>query len=164
MCMCLHVCVYISCAQCPNRSEQSIRFPGIGVRIVNSTTWVIGTKIKSSVKTESGGWCDGSVVKNTDCSSRGPEFNSQQPHGGSQPSVMGSDALFWCVWRQLQCTHIHKINESLKKQNQTRKCSGHPALGRKISVSSLQNESTKWVPGQPRLHRENLSQKIKSKA
>jgi hypothetical protein len=22
-----------------------------------------------------------------------PEFNSQQPHGGSQPSVMGSDAL-----------------------------------------------------------------------
>jgi len=22
------------------------------------------------------------------CSSRGPEFNSQQPHGGSQPSVM----------------------------------------------------------------------------
>ena len=29
---------------------------------------------------------DGSVVKSTDCSSRGPEFNSQQPHGGSQPS------------------------------------------------------------------------------
>ena len=25
---------------------------------------------------------------------RGPEFNSQQPHGGSQPSVMGSDVLF----------------------------------------------------------------------
>ncbi|EDL86985.1 rCG50750 [Rattus norvegicus] len=23
-----------------------------------------------------------------------PEFNSQQPHGGSQPFVMGSDALF----------------------------------------------------------------------
>ena len=23
------------------------------------------------------------------------KFNSQQPHGGSQPSVMGSDALFW---------------------------------------------------------------------
>jgi hypothetical protein len=31
-------------------------------------------------------------------SSRGPEFNSQQPLGGSQPSVMGSDALFWCVF------------------------------------------------------------------
>jgi hypothetical protein len=40
---------------------------------------------------------NGSAVKSTDCSSRGPEFNSQQPHGGSQPSVMASDALFWCV-------------------------------------------------------------------
>ena len=44
-----------------------------------------------------GGWRDGSEVKGTVCSSRGPEFNSQQPHGGSQPSVMGTDALFWCV-------------------------------------------------------------------
>jgi hypothetical protein len=44
-----------------------------------------------------GGWRDGSVVKSTDCSSRGPEFNSQQPRGGSQPSVMGSGALSWCV-------------------------------------------------------------------
>jgi hypothetical protein len=41
------------------------------------------------------GWRDGSVMKSTGCSSRGPEFNSQQPHGGSQPSVMGSDALFY---------------------------------------------------------------------
>ncbi|EDL40599.1 mCG21386, isoform CRA_a [Mus musculus] len=32
---------------------------------------------------------DDSTVKSTDCSSRGPEFNSQQPHGGSQLSVMG---------------------------------------------------------------------------
>ena len=44
-----------------------------------------------------GGWRDDSAVKNTDCSSRGPEFNSQQTHGGSQPSVMASDALFRCV-------------------------------------------------------------------
>jgi hypothetical protein len=28
-------------------------------------------------------------------SSEGPEFKSQQPQGGSQPSVMTSDALFW---------------------------------------------------------------------
>jgi hypothetical protein len=35
-----------------------------------------------------------------DCSSRGPEFYFQQPHGGLQPSVMGSDALFWFVLRQ----------------------------------------------------------------
>jgi hypothetical protein len=38
------------------------------------------------------GWRGGSAVKRDDCSSRGPEFNSQQPHGGSQPSAMGSDA------------------------------------------------------------------------
>jgi hypothetical protein len=38
---------------------------------------------------------DGSEVKSTDFSSRGPEFNSQQPHGGLQPSVMGSDTIFW---------------------------------------------------------------------
>ena len=56
-----------------------------------------------------GGWRDGSVVKSIDCSSRGLEFNSQQPHGGSQSSVVGYYALFWCVWRQLQCTHINKI-------------------------------------------------------
>jgi hypothetical protein len=44
-----------------------------------------------------GGWRDGSAVKSTDCSSEGPEFKSQQPHGGSRPSIMRSDALFWCV-------------------------------------------------------------------
>jgi hypothetical protein len=43
------------------------------------------------------GWRDVLVVKSTDCSSRGPEFKSQQPHGDSQPSVMRSDALFWDV-------------------------------------------------------------------
>jgi hypothetical protein len=43
------------------------------------------------------GWRDDSVVKSTDYSFEGPEFKSQQPHGGSQPSVMRSDALFWGV-------------------------------------------------------------------
>jgi hypothetical protein len=36
-------------------------------------------------------------VRAPDCSSEGPEFKSQQPHGGSQPSVRKSDSLFWCV-------------------------------------------------------------------
>jgi hypothetical protein len=36
-------------------------------------------------------------VRAPDCSSEGPEFKSQQPHGGSQPPVMRSDALFWSV-------------------------------------------------------------------
>ena len=61
------------------------------------------------------GWRDGSVAKSTDCSSRGLGFNSHQPHGGSQPSVMGSNALFWCVWRHWQCSHIYKINLEKKK-------------------------------------------------
>jgi hypothetical protein len=59
---------------------------------------------------EEGGWRDGSMVKSTDCSFRSPEFNSQKPHGGSQPSVMrsdtlmGSDALFLCVLRESEET------------------------------------------------------------
>ena len=48
-------------------------------------------------KKRKGDWRDGSVAQSTDCFSKGSEFNSQQPHGGSQPSVMGSDALFRCV-------------------------------------------------------------------
>jgi hypothetical protein len=36
-------------------------------------------------------------VRVPDCSSEGPEFKSQQPHGGSQPSVARSDSLFWSV-------------------------------------------------------------------
>jgi len=43
-----------------------------------------------NVKTYGWGWRDGSAVKSSNCSARGPEFNSQQPHGGSQPSVMRS--------------------------------------------------------------------------
>jgi hypothetical protein len=52
------------------------------------------------------------VIKSTNCSSEGPEFNSQQPHGGSQPSVVGSGALFWCV-----TVYSHIINKSQKKKN-----------------------------------------------
>ena len=36
-------------------------------------------------------------VRAPDCSSESPEFKSQQPHGGSQPSVTRSDSLFWSV-------------------------------------------------------------------
>jgi hypothetical protein len=38
-------------------------------------------------------WQDVSAVKSIGCSSRGPEFNSQQPHGGSQTSVMVINTL-----------------------------------------------------------------------
>ena len=33
------------------------------------------------------GWRDGSVVKSTGCSCRGPGFASQHPHGGSELPV-----------------------------------------------------------------------------
>jgi hypothetical protein len=36
-------------------------------------------------------------VRAPDCSSKGLEFKSQQPHGGSQPSITRSDSLFWSV-------------------------------------------------------------------
>jgi hypothetical protein len=65
-------------------------------RYIIIPTLNIQNKVKI-LKAAREGWRDGSVVKSTDCSSRGPEFNSQQPHGGSQPPGMGSVVLFWCV-------------------------------------------------------------------
>jgi hypothetical protein len=47
------------------------------------------------------------MVKGTDCSSRGPEFNSKQPHGGSQPSVMGSNVSSG-VSEDSYCVFTHK--------------------------------------------------------
>jgi hypothetical protein len=61
------------------------------------TLQTVKRKRKKEEKEVIRGWRDGSVVKSTDCSSEGPEFKSQQPHGGSQPSVMRSDAVFWSV-------------------------------------------------------------------
>ena len=55
-------------------------------------------------------WRDGSVIKSTTCFSKGPEFNSQQPYGGSQPTVMRSGALFWPAGRVLRILHTHKHN------------------------------------------------------
>jgi hypothetical protein len=70
-----------------------INFSACGCACVGIHVW----RSEVNFKCRSSGWRDGSVVKSTDCSSRGPEFNSQQPHGGSPPSVMGSEAIFWCV-------------------------------------------------------------------
>jgi hypothetical protein len=65
----------------------------------NPSTWEVkeGGSDVYSILQPGLGWRDGSAVKSTDCSSKGPEFNSQQSHGGSQLSGMGSDALFCCV-------------------------------------------------------------------
>jgi hypothetical protein len=40
-------------------------------------------EIKAIKKTEGRTWRDGSVLKSTNCSSKVPEFKSQQPHGGT---------------------------------------------------------------------------------
>jgi hypothetical protein len=47
-----------------------------------------------SCNRETEGWRGGSEVVSTDHSPRGPDFNSQQPHGGSQLSIMRSGTLF----------------------------------------------------------------------
>jgi hypothetical protein len=75
----------------------------------------LGGKKKTERKkkeSECGGWREVSVVKSTEFFSWGPEFNPQQPHGGSQPYVIACNAFFWCVGSHLQCTHLHEINES----------------------------------------------------
>jgi hypothetical protein len=51
---------------------------------------ILASQLRSKLEIGKEGWRGGSSGKSTDCSSRGPEFKSQQPHGGSQPSVMGS--------------------------------------------------------------------------
>ena len=56
------------------------------------------------------------MVKNTVfCSSRESEFNSQQPHGSSQPPVMGSDFLFWHVGVHGDRIVLHLNNKYINK-------------------------------------------------
>jgi hypothetical protein len=64
---------------------------------IDSVMWLLVFTLTKIYNEKGHGWRDGSTVKSTDCPSRGPEFNSQQPHGDSQTSVMGSNAVFWCV-------------------------------------------------------------------
>ena len=60
--------------------------------LINAHCLTSGVKILFPRAGEMAQW-----VRAPDCSSEGPEFKSQQPHGGSQPSVTRSDALFWSV-------------------------------------------------------------------
>jgi hypothetical protein len=67
-----------------------MRTSGINSKIVEADRHI---PLFLAERSRKGNWVAGEVVKSTDCSSRGPEFKSQPPHGGSRPS----DALFWCV-------------------------------------------------------------------
>jgi len=73
----------------------------------NSVKLLLNIVFKYEVISFSLGWRDGSVVKSTDCSSRGPEFQSQQPHGVSQPSVMKC-SLLKCLKTPTEYSHINK--------------------------------------------------------
>ena len=80
--------------------RKSPKLTGTGGNFLNRIPIV--QAVIASINKGDWGWTDSSVVKSTDCSFRGPKFNCQQPHGSSQPPVMESDALIWCVLRYVQ--------------------------------------------------------------
>jgi hypothetical protein len=59
--------------------------------------WYLYKKNEQVSKKNSGAGEMAQWVRAPNCSSKGPAFKSQQPHGGSQPPVTRSDALFWSV-------------------------------------------------------------------
>ncbi|EDL40873.1 mCG1043924, partial [Mus musculus] len=81
-------------------------------------------------KAEKGDWKDGSEVKSTGCSSRGPEFNSQQPHGGSQPSIIRSGVLFWPAGIYTDISLFNALLHTVHKNLHTSAC----GLGLQIHV------------------------------
>jgi hypothetical protein len=95
----------------------------------------------------------------TDCSSEGPEFKSQQPHCGSQPSK---------IWRPLlEClktaiVYLHIISKSKKKKKKSRGWEGSEQkvsfcyfvfLRQGLSVCSPGCCGTLCRPGWPQTHR-----------
>ena len=56
-------------------------------------------------------WRDGSVVKSTGCSSRGPEFKSQQPHGGLWLSMKGSSGMTPTLKKKKGKQQINKLKK-----------------------------------------------------
>jgi hypothetical protein len=104
------------------------------------------------------------AVKSTGSSSRGPEFNSQQSHGGSQPSVMGSKCPPQVCPRRTT-TYSHKINLKKSKPGVVAHAFNPSTWEAEAGgfLSSRPAWSTKWVPGQPGLHRQTLSRKTKTK-
>jgi hypothetical protein len=74
--------------QLPARAmEKHVRQDYSGYRII-SQVLVVSFEERVTLRNCLGGWRDGSGFKGMGCSSRGLEFSSQQPYGGSQPSVI----------------------------------------------------------------------------
>jgi hypothetical protein len=57
---------------------------------------------------------DGSVVKTTDCSSKGPEFNSQHPHGNTTVTPVPEDPTPSHRHTCRQNTDAHEIKIKIK--------------------------------------------------
>lgn len=66
-------------------------------------------------------WRDGSVIRNTDCSSKGSWFSSQFPHGDPKPSVIPV-ARYLCppLALQAQSTHMVHIHTDICTANKNK--------------------------------------------
>lgn len=84
------------------------------------------------------GWWDGSAIKNTGCSCRAPEFNSQEPHYDLQPSIKRSDALFWHagIWVDRTPTYKQKKKKQKKHKRQI--------ISNKVKLKFIYNKWT-WL-------------------
>ena len=103
----------------------------------------------SGVEGGGSGWRDGWAVKGTVHSSRGPEFNSQLLHGGSQAYIMESNALF-ChsgLHSNRVLINIKYIFKKMKKPLTEKDCSARNS-GTHFRSQAEAGESL-WVQGQP---------------
>jgi hypothetical protein len=87
-------CMYIICSLPPvyTVNHNWAKAPGRSFfwkQGVTYSLWFRYSCVNQIKRGKLGDWRDDSAVKSTDCSSTGPEVNSQQPHGSSEPSVMG---------------------------------------------------------------------------
>lgn len=61
-------------------------------------------------------WRDGSLVKNTGCSSSGASFDSQHPHDSSPPSVTPAIEDLTIFMVSVDTNHVHYAQTNRHKQ------------------------------------------------
>ena len=83
---------------------------------VSQTSLKLSMLSKMTLKFWSRDWRDDSTVKNTDCFSRGPGFNSQHPHGNPQLSVTPVPAYLTTL-SGLHEYCIHVVHRHTCRQN-----------------------------------------------
>ena len=99
------------------------------------------------------GWGDGSEVKSTCCSCRGPRFSSQRPHGGPQPSVtpvpgdpmpssdlqfQGTLAPLWRNW------HTWSMHTHIRRKCILKKIQGYEVKSDTVYFSALHLSPSFW--------------------